>query len=136
MGEEVGHREQQPIQYSQEQENSFRQQEMALSRSHDNLSRDMTYAGENQSINFRGQPDLFSGTEPEDLTFGHREPEDLTFTNRQPEDLTFGHREPEDLTFNRPPEDLTFGHRGSEQTAADQFGSSAFLSAGTISQEQ
>jgi len=141
--EEVGHREQ-PIQYSQEQENSFRHQEMAFSRSHDDLSQDMTYARENQSINFRGQPDLFSGAEPEDLTFSHREPEDLSFTNRQPEDLTFGHREPEDLTFNRPPEDLTFahtepedltfGHRGSEQ-AADQFGSSGFLSAGTISQE-
>lgn len=142
--EEVGHREQ-PIQYSQEQENSFRQQEMSFSRSHDDLSQDMTYARENQNINFREQPDLFSGTEPEDLTFGHREPEDLTFSHRQPEDLTFGHREPEDLTFNRPPadltfahtepEDLTFGHRGSEQ-AGSQYGSSAFLSAGTISQEQ
>jgi len=146
--EQVEHREQR-IQYSQEQENSFRQ-DLSFNRSQDDLSQDMSYDRQSQGIAYRDQRDLFTSREPEDLTFGNRGPEDLTFGHRQPEDLTFGHREPEDLTFSRPPEDLTFAHTepedltfgqrhhqlGSEQPG-NQFGStSAFLSAGSISQEQ
>eukprot|EP00092_Neocalanus_flemingeri_P027825 GFUD01030208.1.p1 GENE.GFUD01030208.1~~GFUD01030208.1.p1 ORF type:complete len:617 (-),score=204.44 GFUD01030208.1:107-1957(-) len=150
--EEVGHREQ-DMQFRQEQGVAYRQgQQGGMSfRGQDDISQDMPYTTEHQGMNFREQQELFSSRVPEDLTFDNREPEDLTFGNREPEDLTFGHRQPEDLTFGHrepvnlafghtEPEDLTFGHRESQQLASDQtaneFGTSAFLSAGSISQEQ
>merc|ERR1719508_493265 len=123
-------RQREQIHFRQDQEISYREQQDLSFRGQEDLSQDMPYTTEHQGLNFREQ-ELFSSREPEDLTFGHRsEPEDLTFGHRQPQDLTFGHTEPEDLTS---------GHRASQQLGSDQsgteFGSSGFLSAGSISQE-
>jgi len=137
--EEERHREQQG-QYRQEQEiQDYRQQQELSFSGQDDLSQDMQYPGDNQGINFREQQELFS--RPQNLSFGHNQPQDLTFGHAEPEDLTFGHRQPEDLTFgHNEPEDLTFGHRESQEIGSDQvvsqYGTSPFLSAGSISQEQ
>jgi len=128
----------------QEQNNpgiAYRQQTELSFRSQEGLSQDMHYGSDHQGMNFRQHQDLFNSREPEDLTFAHRQPEDLTFGHREPEDLSFSHRQPEDLTFGHSePEDLTFTHRQSQQLGSNQtnseFGTSAFLSPGTISQEQ
>jgi len=137
--EEERLREQQS-QYRQEQGmQAYRQQQELSFSGQDDLSQDMQYPGGHQGINFREQQELFS--RPQNLSFGHSQPEDLTYVHAEPEDLTFGHRQPEDLTFSHnEPEDLTFVHRESQQIDSDQtvsqYDSSAFLSAGSISQEQ
>jgi len=145
--EQEDHREQR-IQYSQG--DSFRQNISFSERSPVDPSQDLPYSRLGRDEGFRGQEEMFD-REPEDLTFSSRRSESLSFSHRPPEDLTFVHSEPEDLTFSRHPEDLTFGNtepqdltfsttranQQQQQTNTTEFGStSAFLSAGTISQEQ
>jgi len=160
---EQDHHREQSIRYSQD--DSFRQNISFSERSHGDPSQDLPYPRLGRDGGFRVQEETFD-REPEDLTFSSRRSESLSFSHRTPEDLTFGHSEPEDLTFSRHPEDLTFSRHPeditfgntepqdltfgstranqqqqqqlvSEQTNTTEFGStSAFLSAGTISQEQ
>jgi len=145
----------QGIPYGQVQNNLIRQNLTFVGRAQGQgeLSQDLAYSRVGHDDDYRGQHEIFS-REPEDLTFSNRRPEDLTFTHRPTEDLSFGQGEPEDLTFTaRPPDDLTFGNtepedltfgsnRSNQQNLASEqtnsrFGTtSAFLSAGTISQEQ
>jgi len=145
----------QGIPYGQVQNNLIRQNLTFVGRAQGQgeLSQDLAYSRVGHDDDYRGQHEIFS-REPEDLTFSNRRPEDLTFSHRPPEDLSFGQGEPEDLTFTaRPPDDLTFGNtepedltfgsnRSNQQNLASgqtnsRFGTtSAFLSAGTISQEQ